>query len=98
MYSIGKKVLRPCFATLKIPKRLGSSSNVEEILSGPYNFIDGSRISPAEPQSTVDVCNPATGDTFGLMPVSSIRDINTAVTSSRKAFDIWSEVGTFSSF
>lgn len=81
--------------TCKVSKRFLSSINTEEVCRGPYNFIDGSRVSPSEPQSTLDICNPATGDVFGKLSVSLSEDIRNAVASSSTAFKAWSEVGDY---
>ena len=51
------------------------------------NLIDGHLVPPASGQY-LDNINPATGETYSLIPDSDETDVNAAVQSAKKAFKV----------
>lgn len=61
-------------------------------LSIPYhleNYIGGNLIGPLS-GNFIDNINPATGEIYGQIPDSNIKDVNAAVSAAIKAFPAWS--------
>ncbi|XP_054712595.1 4-trimethylaminobutyraldehyde dehydrogenase-like [Uloborus diversus] len=54
------------------------------------NFLNGKRVSARDVLRTIEKCNPATGCLMFNIQCSGEKDVNEAVNSSRKAFDLWS--------
>ncbi|HZI00644.1 MAG TPA: aldehyde dehydrogenase family protein, partial [Flavisolibacter sp.] len=72
------------------PETKSRSSSVD--LSIPYhleNYIGGNLIGPLSGQFIENI-NPATGEVFCLVPDSSAKDIDIAVSTALKAFPKWS--------
>lgn len=62
------------------------------ILDIPYhleNYIGGNLIGPLS-GSFIDNINPATGEVYGQIPDSDIKDVSVAVLAAQKAFPAWS--------
>jgi betaine-aldehyde dehydrogenase len=55
------------------------------------NFINGEYVS-ANAESSFDVLDPATEETYASSPVSSAADVDTAFRAAADAFEIWGEV------
>ena len=55
------------------------------------NLIDGHLVPPSSGQY-LDNINPATGETYSLIPDSDETDVNAAVLSAKKAFKSWSNI------
>ncbi|MBM3416250.1 MAG: aldehyde dehydrogenase [Bacteroidetes bacterium] len=53
------------------------------------NYIGGNLIGPLS-GNFIDNINPATGEVYGQIPDSSIKDVNAAVKAAAKAFPAWS--------
>jgi malonate-semialdehyde dehydrogenase (acetylating)/methylmalonate-semialdehyde dehydrogenase len=53
-----------------------------------HNYIDGAW-TPATSQESLPVKNPATGETLGLVPLSSGADLDAAVQAAKRAFPGW---------
>jgi len=53
------------------------------------NYIDGKLVSP-QSGNYIDNTNPATGEVYGQIPDSGIKDVNAAVTAAQAAFPAWS--------
>lgn len=59
----------------------------------PYhleNYIGGNLIGPLS-GNFIDNINPATGEIYGQIPDSNIRDVDAAVSAAQKAFPDWSQ-------
>ena len=54
------------------------------------NFINGEKVSSSS-DKTQDLINPATGEVFAKAPVSNAADIDKAMKSAEKAFEVWKE-------
>ncbi len=54
------------------------------------NFINGEKVSSSS-DKTQDLINPATGQVFAKAPVSNAADIDKAMKSAEKAFEVWKE-------
>lgn len=54
------------------------------------NFINGEKVSSSS-DKTQDLINPATGEVFAQAPVSNAADIDKAMKSAAKAFEVWKE-------
>ncbi len=54
------------------------------------NFINGEKVSSSA-DKTQDLINPATGEVFAKAPVSNAADIDKAMKSAEKAFEVWKE-------
>ncbi len=54
------------------------------------NYIGGELLSPLE-EAYIHGTNPATGETFALVPDSTAKDVDLAVESAQSAFPSWSE-------
>lgn len=54
------------------------------------NFINGEKVSSSS-DKTQDLINPATGEVFAKAPVSNAADIDKAMKSAAKAFEVWKE-------
>ncbi len=54
------------------------------------NFINGEFVSPRA-DSSFDVIDPATGETYASSPVSGAADVDAAFSAASAAFDEWSE-------
>ncbi len=54
------------------------------------NFINGEKVSSSS-DKTQDLINPATGEVFAKAPVSNAADIDKAMRSAEKAFEVWKE-------
>ncbi|TPX30867.1 hypothetical protein SmJEL517_g05672 [Synchytrium microbalum] len=71
-----------------------SPSLAEELSSTPkivQNWIDGAPVSAAASTSSLEeVTCPATGKIIAMVPVSSVDDVNQAVSAAKKAFVSWS--------
>ncbi|MBI3012540.1 MAG: aldehyde dehydrogenase family protein [Elusimicrobia bacterium] len=59
---------------------------------GPYNYIDGQWRRAGAGGNVFENKNPATGELLGVYPQSTLRDVEEAVQSARKAFDSWRKV------
>ncbi|XP_064647687.1 4-trimethylaminobutyraldehyde dehydrogenase A-like [Lineus longissimus] len=57
----------------------------------PLNFLDGKRVQP-ETLEEFDVFNPATGEQLCRIPTSAAKDVNQAVESGARAFQVWSQL------
>jgi aminomuconate-semialdehyde/2-hydroxymuconate-6-semialdehyde dehydrogenase len=58
----------------------------------PYhleNYIGGNLIAPLS-GNFIDNVNPATGQVYGQIPDSTIKDVNAAVSAAKKIFPVWS--------
>ena len=53
------------------------------------NYIGGALVEPAS-QNRIPLVEPATGKTFGSVPISNEIDVNEAVAAATKAFGLWS--------
>ena len=53
------------------------------------NYIDGELISNSD--NYIDLYNPSIGKKYGQCPNSSIKDLNSSITSSENAFNEWSQ-------
>lgn len=53
------------------------------------NYIDGKLVSP-QSGNYIDNTNPATGEVYGQIPDSGIKDVNAAVAAAQAAFPAWS--------
>ncbi len=54
------------------------------------NFINGEKVSSTS-EKTQDLINPATGEVFAKAPVSNAADIDKAMKSAEKAFEVWKD-------
>ena len=54
-------------------------------------YIGGAWVAPADPESTIDVINPATEEVIGQVPQGTAEDVDRAVSAARAAFAGWSE-------
>jgi betaine-aldehyde dehydrogenase len=54
------------------------------------NFINGEYVE-ATADSSFELLDPATEDTYGSSPVSSKNDVDTAFTAAAEAFEVWGE-------
>jgi malonate-semialdehyde dehydrogenase (acetylating)/methylmalonate-semialdehyde dehydrogenase len=54
------------------------------------NFIGGQWVS-AQTERSIDVPNPATGETLAYVPLSTREDLDKAVEAAKEAFKIWSK-------
>jgi len=73
------------------PRFLSSFPAQEVPLSVPHRqlFIDG-RAEPASSGETFETVNPATGEVLAVVDHASEGDVDRAVRSARRAFDVWS--------
>ncbi|MBM7584065.1 malonate-semialdehyde dehydrogenase (acetylating)/methylmalonate-semialdehyde dehydrogenase [Bacillus pakistanensis] len=55
------------------------------------NFINGQWVK-AESHEALEVQNPATREILATVPISTLQDVNKAVTAARKAFESWKDV------
>ena len=53
------------------------------------NYIDGELVSNSD--NYIDLYNPSVGKKYGQCPNSSIKDLNSSITSSENAFNEWSQ-------
>ena len=53
------------------------------------NYIDGELVSNSD--NYIDLYNPSIGKKYGQCPNSSIKDLNSSITSSENAFNEWSQ-------
>jgi aldehyde dehydrogenase (NAD+) len=53
-------------------------------------YIDGAWVEPAQGLKTLDVINPATEESAGVIAMGSAADVDKAVKAARKAFPAWS--------
>ncbi len=63
---------------------------MEELIQ---NYIDGTW-QPAQSGDYIDNYQPATGKVYSRLPDADARDVELAVAAARKAFPLWSKVGT----
>ena len=54
------------------------------------NFINGSHVA-AKSGETLDIINPANGETYATSPVSNASDVDAAYKAADKAFETWSQ-------
>lgn len=52
------------------------------------SFVDGSWLGGTG-RATRDVCNPATGEILGALPVATTADLDLALESSARGFEVW---------
>lgn len=55
-----------------------------------YMIIDGERV-PAGHRATHKVVNPATGETLGELPLADVADLDRALETAQRGFQIWRE-------
>jgi malonate-semialdehyde dehydrogenase (acetylating) / methylmalonate-semialdehyde dehydrogenase len=58
------------------------------------NYIAGSWVAAHDPSDLVDVINPATGEAIARVPLSTAKDLDTAVQAARKVLPEWRAVST----
>ena len=54
------------------------------------NFVDGAFVE-SESSARLDLIDPATEEVYASSPISSEKDVDTAFTSAKKAFEEWGE-------
>lgn len=71
---------------IKIMKQSFSST----ALQGPFNYINGERVTSVDSTHDIKVLKPATGEILCTIPNSGRQDVNKAVQAARTAFTQWS--------
>ncbi|KAK7871852.1 hypothetical protein R5R35_006444 [Gryllus longicercus] len=60
------------------------------VLSGPFNYVDGSKVTPVDFEDNIVVIQPSTGKRLCCVPASGSKDVNHAVLAAKLAFKEWS--------
>lgn len=58
----------------------------------PHNFIAGKKVIAADPVGEIKVLQPATGQVLCHIPASGPKDVDSAVSAAKKAFEGWSQL------
>ena len=91
---IFRQVLRVDFSNSTNIRRMSTTLNFKDALSGPFNFVDNRRCDPvdASTEGTFDNIEPRSGLKLSEVKISGQQEVDRVVKTAKLAGNEWSKV------